>query len=423
LKAEWTFRGEFQLRLLVVMRRRRANTKKSSKKTPWCSCGYFVGFIGIGVVLLLACLNIQCLVVKEDVCGIFQNIVIPNVQNSLLLVAPQATTTTLPTAQTVNASTIASTKNTTTFNKKELLIQRMLQTMNQHNLTRSARHEQKFHVQKQLLRTKFSESKLYSTKVDNFAAIPINDDYAYMYVCIISHENVTNCSPNGKWITEPLVFLTSCLLFYSTILLLPPRHIWKCGGTTMERQTKKSQTNLASLTQPYYMTFVRNPFDHFLSGWAECGHRDKTTQKKDRITKRWDNPKRHYNTMIMDWLNHTKAIVATQSGCMKHSFPQANSLMALGKKGEEAVFDELVLVADLNELGGILEHVLDLPYDSTVDTGRNSSAAKYKRSYFPPRIDWLSDDSIRAVCEFLALDYFLFDFEPPEPCGFLKDYY
>jgi hypothetical protein len=64
--------------------------------------------------------------------------------------------------------------------EKDETTESLIQTMMKYNLTRSARHQRKFHTQKKLLRTQFSEAQLFSTKVDNNAAIPINDEYAYM---------------------------------------------------------------------------------------------------------------------------------------------------------------------------------------------------------------------------------------------------
>ena len=185
----------------------------------------------------------------------------------------------------------------------------------------------------------------------------------------------------------------------------------------MELQTKLEQTSLDNLTQPYYITFVRDPIEHFLSGFGECGLREKTILKKDRLTHRFPNPKRHYDRMIMEWINYTKATILTQSGCMKHSFPQANYLMRKENGDHNSLFPELVLIAELNELGGILQHVIQLPtYNNSLQAGRNSSGLKYKQDHFPSRIDWMSNDTLKAVCEFVAIDYFLFDYEPPEPC-------
>ena len=84
----------------------------------------------------------------------------------------------------------------------------------------------------------------------------------------------------------------------------------------------------------------------------------------------------------------------------------------------------LVLVGDLRELKGVFTKVLKLPYNDQVETGRNSSTVYEKQRYFPSRLDWLSNETVLALCEFVAIDYFLLDFDPPEPCrDFLANYF
>lgn len=73
------------------------------------------------------------------------------------------------------------------------------------------------------------------------------------------------------------------------------------------------------------------------------------------------------------------------------------------------------LVGDLHEMGAVLEIAGFHNYTDSVK-GRDSSANAVKAEYFPSRRDLLQDQTILELCEFLALDYFLFDFEPPEIC-------
>jgi hypothetical protein len=73
------------------------------------------------------------------------------------------------------------------------------------------------------------------------------------------------------------------------------------------------------------------------------------------------------------------------------------------------------LVGDLREMESVLEITGFDKYSDEVK-GRDSSSNTVKSEYFPSRRDLLHDQTILDLCEFLALDYFLFDFEPPEIC-------
>ena len=64
--------------------------------------------------------------------------------------------------------------------QKEKVISHLSKMLQVYNLTRSAQHQKKFHLRKQLLDSYFNQSQLYPTETGNFAAIPMNDEYAYM---------------------------------------------------------------------------------------------------------------------------------------------------------------------------------------------------------------------------------------------------
>ena len=73
------------------------------------------------------------------------------------------------------------------------------------------------------------------------------------------------------------------------------------------------------------------------------------------------------------------------------------------------------LVADLHEMRRVLE-IADFHNYTDKVKGRDASSNVVKSEYFPSRRDLLQNQTILELCEFLALDYFLFDFEPPEIC-------
>ena len=62
------------------------------------------------------------------------------------------------------------------------------------------------------------------------------------------------------------------------------RHVWKSGGSTIgtyKRVGQKYLTDpLVSDSNKVWMTFVRDPISHFLSGWSECGLRSIEGQLK-----------------------------------------------------------------------------------------------------------------------------------------------
>lgn len=75
----------------------------------------------------------------------------------------------------------------------------------------------------------------------------------------------------------------------------------------------------------------------------------------------------------------------------------------------------VTLIGDLEEMDNVLEIADFFNYTDKVK-GRDASANAVKAEYFPKRRELLQDRTILELCEFFALDYFLFDFKPPEIC-------
>ena len=48
--------------------------------------------------------------------------------------------------------------------------------------------------------------------------------------------------------------------------------------------------------------------------------------------------------------------------------------------------------------------------------GNEAAENDVKTRHFPRAPELLSDDTVRDICRYLALDYYLFDFRPPVPC-------
>ena len=183
------------------------------------------------------------------------------------------------------------------------------------------------------------------------------------------------------------------------------RHILKNGGTTMELQTRSKHVPLWGLADRHIMVAVRDPIDHFLSGWGECGMRNPDVMVQ---------PNRTYDERIREWLRWIKKPRSCPrkdyvcSRCVKHSYPQANSFVSTNLK-------RLDLVGDLRELDKLLG-LIGFRYDASKGVGRNATESVVKVDHFPKRIDLLSNSTLIDLCRYLAFDYYLLDFEPPEPC-------
>jgi hypothetical protein len=183
-------------------------------------------------------------------------------------------------------------------------------------------------------------------------------------------------------------------------LTLPSHsHIFKSGGTTIHLQTGRIESTISDpeIENLKWFSFVRDPIDHFISGWAECG---------DRRQRKSDKP---YDTRIEEWLEETKN--AGLFHCSMHSQPQANFL--LDPNGE---MDKRVeFVGDLTEMAELLD-LTGFHYDPSRGDGRISSKNYFKLVNYPTQKDLISDETMKKICDFVAIDYFLFDFEPPEVC-------
>lgn len=242
-------------------------------------------------------------------------------------------------------------------------------SLEERHLDRSFSHQKSFLESSTLIGDVFPRKMLFQAFTGNFGAIPLSENFAHL-------------------------------------------HVWKSGGTTIALQTGKMQT---SLSDPEVhgldlVVFVRDPIDHFLSGWAESGHRG---YQSSRVAP--DLKDMEYDKRISSYLEEVKAISYKTSKPrmthLTHSFPQAN--FVLTKEGK--VRESLKLVGDLSEMGGVLQ-LLGVDYNPDVH-GRVAEENEIKNQYFPKRKDLISDKTMRMICEYVALDYFLFDFDPPQACA------
>jgi hypothetical protein len=150
------------------------------------------------------------------------------------------------------------------------------------------------------------------------------------------------------------------------------------------------------------MTFVRDPIDHFLSGWAECEGGRKKKKSKEL-----------YDVRVKSWLNGIKDCLMPPYNrqCNIHSFPQTTFLL----NWNQTIHSQIEVIGDLREMAGVLE-LVGFQYNNSLEGGRISTEDELIQEYYPRRKDLLSNGTMRAICEFVALDYFLFDFELPDVC-------
>lgn len=240
---------------------------------------------------------------------------------------------------------------------------------------RSAEHHRKFLARKERITSQFESKVRFQSQPGEFAAIVISYRFAFL-------------------------------------------HIWKCGGTTMASLTDGRQF---SLTEPWiqkrqWVAFVRDPIDRFLSAWAECGYRQYEGELsfggfEAHSTLNWLDDT--YDFRVRAFLHEVQDFTFPDvwMSCHTHAHPQTNFM--IDENGH--IDHHITLVGDLREM----QYVLDIAgfhnYTETIK-GRDSSANAVKTEYFPARRDLLHNQTLLELCEFLALDYFLFDFEPPEVC-------
>jgi len=201
-------------------------------------------------------------------------------------------------------------------------------------------------------------------------------------------------------------------------------HIYKNGGTTVQKQlhspvhTKNGHHSRSQVGNTRRLvTTVRDPLDHFLSGWIECASR--------RFGGLWRNTSQPYDDRIRDWLSLTKICRESNQACYcyRHSWPQANFLLSNTNTGtahnptkiEIEINPQLDIVGDLKELPALLEFV-GFSYNASIATGRNATLNQLTNTHFRKEKDLLSNSTLVNLCKFLALDYYLFDFQPPAVC-------
>lgn len=196
------------------------------------------------------------------------------------------------------------------------------------------------------------------------------------------------------------------------------RHVFKNGGTTVGRQTKRPPGNSSMFRNYSLVATVRDPIDHFLSGWAECGKRG----SEEAAHFQNDFSTLSYDERILQWLivvkeNESKC---KSNKCCIHSYPQVNFLSARKSNLTFSLDPRITVIGDLKELPHLLEFV-GFAYNLSIPSGRTAASDQLKNEKFPKRRNLISNRTCLELCRFLILDYFLLDYPLPPACEALQE--
>lgn len=243
------------------------------------------------------------------------------------------------------------------------------------NTTRSMDHHKKFMARKDDVAINFESKVRFQSKLDDFAAIVVSETFAFL-------------------------------------------HIWKCGGTTIAAMMDDRQVRLSdsAVQSREWIAFVRDPIDRFLSAWAECGFRQfegtiEFEGLEHHSVLRWIDGE--YDFRLRAFLNEVKDFTFPKPwmSCHTHAHPQANAMTDESGK----IDSHMSIVGDLSELKQVIQIADFFNYNEQVK-GRDASSNQIKAQHFPSRRDLIKDQTLLELCDFYAMDYFLFDFEPPTVC-------
>lgn len=238
---------------------------------------------------------------------------------------------------------------------------------------RSMDHLRKFEHRRDLVPALFDKKLRYKPALRTYAAIKLSDSYAYL-------------------------------------------HIWKNGGTTVEELTGEHQLPLHNndIMSRQWVTLVRDPIDRFLSAWAECGVRlyeQMINFDGEEIYSSLQWIEEEYDFRIRAFVQEVENYLPPTKSCHTHAFPQANFMMNRANN----INPNVVIVGDLSEMRQNLE-IAGLRLGSNTLKVRDANEDLVKSFYFQSHREKLSNTTLLELCEFLAMDYFLFDFDPPAIC-------
>ena len=276
-------------------------------------------------------------------------------------------------------------------NKKKLVSESpmssfYLEQMIKKNLTMSVKQQRKFfNVQHKILDWVRSDNDrkhlLYSSRNKRFFGFNMNNDFAYV-------------------------------------------HIFKNGGSSVEAQTNTSHVTPAGSGNRTLIATVRDPISHsFLSGWSERGKRLPDIMLQGIANQTYDERVSDWLSTVQELQRGEYRIEGKGSNCAVHSYPQSNFLLQKNSNQYE-IYSQLQILGDTREIPGMFS-LAGMEYNTSLSSMNVASGDKIKSTHFPKMVDELSDETVSKLCQFLALDYYLFDFDPPVVCrslAFWTDY-
>jgi len=188
-------------------------------------------------------------------------------------------------------------------------------------------------------------------------------------------------------------------------------HIFKNGGSSVEAQLGRDHVRPSQVKNRGLLATLRDPIDHFLSGWSECGTRHEVPHTSIDST---------FDERIQMWLDHIYSCRRNRAGfsfkgacaCIIHSLPQVNFLLSLFTKNKIA--GKIDLLGDLKELPELLRFA-GFQYNNSIPSARVHAQRKSNHKY-PRNRTLISKETMRNICHFVRLDYYLLWFEPPPIC-------
>lgn len=208
-------------------------------------------------------------------------------------------------------------------------------------------------------------------------------------------------------------------------------HVWANGGDRTVIRVVEDQLNefqqrkdVSEIRNRRWMALVRDPIQHFLEGWAIAeikvikeimakGHDDLAS----KIKAEWESTGMTYDQRVNDFLERVKKYSRNSATAgispLMHGLPQSNFLM----NDAGTVHSNLLAIGDANEWEAMMEMA---GFKGDVRETDLDAESTLRAKYFPTKLKGLSRQTILNLCDFLAIDYYLFRYDAPSSC--LKKY-